>query len=209
VIAARATQWLLVITLLAVAVIASLSCSTATPTPTTSPPPTPTETYTPSPSPTFTPTPTPEPVAYIVQPGDSLSAIASRFGTTYQAIMDANGLTSTVIHSGTRLRIRTGEKPLSGALGTVRSVPSSTPRPPAPTPTAEATATAHRCPQGCTYHPPGCDIKGNISMNTGEKIYHVRGAEYYDETIIRPEYGERWFCTQDEAIANGWRRSKV
>jgi hypothetical protein len=25
----------------------------------------------------------------------------------------------------------------------------------------------------------GCDIKGHISFNTGEKIYHVPGQEYY------------------------------
>jgi hypothetical protein len=64
------------------------------------------------------------------------------------------------------------------------------------------------CSNGCTYHKPGCDIKGNISYNTGERIYHVPGQEYYDKTKISPEYGERWFCTEQEAIANGWRKSK-
>ena len=64
------------------------------------------------------------------------------------------------------------------------------------------------CPFGCTYHPPGCDIKGNISISSGEKIYHVPGGRYYDETVISPEYGERWFCTEQEAINNGWRKSK-
>lgn len=54
-----------------------------------------------------------------------------------------------------------------------------------------------------------CDIKGNISVNTGEKIYHVPGQRFYEETIIRPEYGERWFCTESEAKAAGWRKSKV
>jgi hypothetical protein len=64
------------------------------------------------------------------------------------------------------------------------------------------------CPNGCKTHISGCDIKGNISINTGEKIYHMPGDEFYDETIIRPEYGERWFCTKKEAEANGWRRTK-
>lgn len=63
------------------------------------------------------------------------------------------------------------------------------------------------CPNGCTTHVESCDIKGNISVDSGEKIYHVPGGEYYTETIIRSEYGERWFCTEDEAISNGWRRS--
>lgn len=52
-----------------------------------------------------------------------------------------------------------------------------------------------------------CNIKGNISFS-GERIYHVPGGEYYDKTVIRPEYGERWFCSEAEARAAGWRKSK-
>ena len=63
------------------------------------------------------------------------------------------------------------------------------------------------CPNGCTTHIPGCDIKGNISFDTGERIYHVPGQEYYSETVINPDFGERWFCTEAEAQAAGWRRS--
>lgn len=63
------------------------------------------------------------------------------------------------------------------------------------------------CPYGCTYHPPGCNIKGNISFTTKEKIYHVPGGEFYNETVISPEDGERWFCTEAEALSNGWRKS--
>lgn len=62
------------------------------------------------------------------------------------------------------------------------------------------------CSFGCDYHKTGCDIKGNITFN-GEKIYHVLGDEFYDATSINPEYGEKWFCSESEAIANGWRRS--
>jgi len=54
-----------------------------------------------------------------------------------------------------------------------------------------------------------CDIKGNISMNTGERIYHVPGQEYYQQTIIRIEKGERWFCSEADAKQAGWRKSKV
>jgi hypothetical protein len=54
----------------------------------------------------------------------------------------------------------------------------------------------------------GCNIKGNISINTGERIYHVPGQHYYSETIIRPEFGERWFCSESEARLAGWRRAK-
>ena len=54
-----------------------------------------------------------------------------------------------------------------------------------------------------------CNIKGNINFNTGEKIYHLPGQEYYDSTEINEAAGERWFCTEEEAIAAGWRKSKL
>lgn len=55
---------------------------------------------TPGPTPGPTPAPAPTPVTYIVQQGDTLNAIAAQFGTTAEAIMAANGLTSDVIHPG-------------------------------------------------------------------------------------------------------------
>jgi len=52
-----------------------------------------------------------------------------------------------------------------------------------------------------------CDIKGNISVSNGEKIYHLPGQEYYDATSIDRRYGERWFCSEAEAREGGWRRA--
>jgi micrococcal nuclease len=51
-------------------------------------------------------------------------------------------------------------------------------------------------------------IKGNISVSSGEKIYHVPGANFYDETVIDESSGERWFCTEADALSAGWRKSK-
>jgi micrococcal nuclease len=66
---------------------------------------------------------------------------------------------------------------------------------------------ADGCPQGCISPPPGCEIKGNIN-SAGVKIYHVPSGEFYDVTVIDTLKGERWFCTADEAVANGWRASQ-
>lgn len=52
-----------------------------------------------------------------------------------------------------------------------------------------------------------CKIKGNISAS-GERIYHVPGQKYYSVTVISQNKGERWFCSEAEAVAAGWRRSK-
>jgi len=53
-----------------------------------------------------------------------------------------------------------------------------------------------------------CDIKGNVSIETGERIYHVPGQPDYWRTKISPQYGERWFCSEDEARLAGWRRAR-
>ncbi len=52
-----------------------------------------------------------------------------------------------------------------------------------------------------------CLIKGNISRS-GERIYHVPGGAFYKRTKINESKGERWFCTESEARAAGWRASK-
>ena len=54
-----------------------------------------------------------------------------------------------------------------------------------------------------------CNIKGNVSADDGERIYHVPGQKYYARTKIDSRYGERWFCSEEEARAAGWRKSKV
>ncbi|HPQ72164.1 MAG TPA: thermonuclease family protein, partial [bacterium] len=42
----------------------------------------------------------------------------------------------------------------------------------------------------------------------GDRIYHVPGQEHYEITRINESRGERWFCTEEEAIKAGWRKAK-
>ncbi|WP_082537306.1 MULTISPECIES: thermonuclease family protein [unclassified Aureimonas] len=51
--------------------------------------------------------------------------------------------------------------------------------------------------------PSGCQIKGNISKSG--KIYHLPGSRSYAKTKIDEADGERWFCSEAEAVAAGWR----
>lgn len=58
-------------------------------------------------------------VTHTVQQGETLSAIARRYGTTWQAIANANGLQNpNQIYVGQRLTIRTGEGDTSGGPAT-------------------------------------------------------------------------------------------
>lgn len=52
-----------------------------------------------------------------------------------------------------------------------------------------------------------CDIKGNIS-SSGERIYHVPGQKYFRVTAVNRLRGVRWFCSEAEARAAGWRRAR-
>ncbi len=56
--------------------------------------------------------------------------------------------------------------------------------------------------------PSQCQIKGNISKK-GARIYHVPGGRWYDRTKIDLAKGERWFCSEPEAEAAGWRKAKT
>ncbi len=53
--------------------------------------------------------------------------------------------------------------------------------------------------------PDGCAIKGNISQSSGDRIYHTPWSPHYDRTRITESKGERWFCSEGEALAAGWR----
>ena len=56
--------------------------------------------------------------------------------------------------------------------------------------------------------PAGCTIKGNISISSGKRIYHMPGQTHYARTKISLAKGEKWFCSELEAQAAGWRRAR-
>ena len=53
--------------------------------------------------------------------------------------------------------------------------------------------------------PGGCPIKGRIV--SGRKYYVLPGTVDYQRVRIRTRRGERWFCSEEEALAAGWKRS--
>lgn len=56
-----------------------------------------------------------------------------------------------------------------------------------------------------TSGPNSCTIKGNIS--SGGKIYHTIGCGSYAKTVIDESKGEKWFCSEQEAVSAGWRKA--
>ena len=54
-----------------------------------------------------------------------------------------------------------------------------------------------------TSAPKGCAIKGNVTSNG--RIYHAPWSAWYAKVKVEPAKGERWFCTEAEAVAAGFR----
>jgi endonuclease YncB( thermonuclease family) len=53
---------------------------------------------------------------------------------------------------------------------------------------------------------PECVIKGNVNRK-GDRIYHLPGQLNYAQINMSKGFGERWFCTESEAEAAGWRKA--
>lgn len=51
--------------------------------------------------------------------------------------------------------------------------------------------------------PNGCAIKGNVTR--GGQIYHMPWSPWYGQIRMDGDKGKRWFCTEAEAQAAGWR----
>jgi endonuclease YncB( thermonuclease family) len=55
--------------------------------------------------------------------------------------------------------------------------------------------------------PDGCAIKGNVTPSG--HIYHMPWSPWYDKVRITGHSNKRWFCSETEAIAAGWRPAFV
>ena len=90
------------------------------------------------------------PIIHIVQAGETLGAIAVRYGTTYQQIALLNGLANpNLIFPGQKLTIREGPTPVPTPTSTATPTrtPTATPtRTPTSTPTRTPTSTATATP---------------------------------------------------------------
>lgn len=60
--------------------------------------------------------------------------------------------------------------------------------------------------EGREFASDDCDIKGNISA-VG-RVYHQSGQSDYDRTRIDVARGERWFRSEADAQAAGWRAAR-
>ncbi len=60
----------------------------------------------------------------------------------------------------------------------------------------------------CQTKKEGCLIKGNYRPADNTRIYHISDCYNYDRITIKPGTSDRWFCTEKEATAAGFIKSK-
>ena len=60
---------------------------------------------------------------------------------------------------------------------------------------------------GLTPPDPDCPIKGSVSF-TGKRTFIMPGHRDYRITFIDQDDGERWFCSEDEALQAGWKPAR-
>jgi LysM repeat protein len=145
-----------------------------TPTPSLSPPPTnaatgqptgspttaPTASPSPSPQPTPAPTPTPDHVLHVIQPGETLTAIAIRYGVTVEAIVVANGITD----------------PNHIQAGDVLIIPLGDAASPTPGPSATPAPTASGSPEVTIYVVQAGDTLQRIANRFGVTVQAIQEA---------------------------------
>lgn len=150
-----------------------------------------------------TPSPTPAFITYTVRPGDTLSVIAARFGTTVEAVREANGLTGDLLRVGDELRIPiTAENTFLLTATPTRAAPV-TPPTPRPSPTAGAAVPAYAPPQlvapedGASSALP-ITLRWSWSGTLGPD-------EYFDVRLWQagqPHYGVAWTKTPEYVLNN-------
>jgi hypothetical protein len=53
-----------------------------------------------------------------------------------------------------------------------------------------------------TYQISGCDIKAD-----NQKKYYLPGQPGYEQVNMTAIIGARWFCTEEDAVKNGWTKA--
>ncbi|MSQ26909.1 MAG: hypothetical protein EXR51_02055 [Dehalococcoidia bacterium] len=107
---------------------------------------------------------------------------------------------------------------VGGPSGTPAPRPTATATPERPTPTptlapappgGACAFTFHPTAQTKSGDPPAARdpvIKGTINDGSN-RIYFVPGMRRYRVEQVDEQQGERWFCTEQEAVAAGWKAS--
>ena len=60
----------------------------------------------------------------------------------------------------------------------------------------------------CQTQKEGCLIKGNYRSADNTRIFHTPDCYNYDKITIKPGTTDRWFCSEQEALTAGFKKSQ-
>lgn len=63
---------------------------------------------------------------------------------------------------------------------------------------------SEKCTQWVNKKYPLCQIKGNTRNG---KIYYIKGCRIYDTVSVQLYQGDKWFCNEEEAVKDGFRKA--
>ncbi|HUV43139.1 MAG TPA: thermonuclease family protein [Patescibacteria group bacterium] len=76
---------------------------------------------------------------------------------------------------------------------------------------AQAAEKAHDEKKGlwqvCALDKNGCQIKGNVDR-LDKRWYHLPSFRHYEATEVNLKHGDRWFCSEGEALEAGFERAR-
>jgi LysM repeat protein len=154
-----------------------------------------------------------ESVIHVVQPGENLFRIGLKYGVSWVAIMDANGLANTTIYVGQPLVIPGTDaaptSPLPAFTEVAPAAPATQPVPATPVPAADTPAPPVETPAGtATYTVRTGDTLFQIAARHGVNLAELAAANniynpaliYVGQTLFIPENGTG---TAAAPVANG------
>lgn len=63
------------------------------------------------------------------------------------------------------------------------------------------------CTQSVNPVNPKCNIKGNLNNSNLNKFYRYPSCDLYDITLIQLHLGDKWFCSEREALKAGFSKA--
>ena len=145
--------------------------------------------------------PTTSNTTYTVVKGDTLSKIAQKYGTTYTAIMQLNGLTSTVIKVGQKLQV-TGTS-ISASTPTTNTSTNTVVTNPTQSSSNTDLVNFAKSLLGVPYSFGGASTKGfdcsgfvyYVLKNSGKNVTRTSAAGFYNKAtkVTNPQVGDLVF----------------
>lgn len=117
---------------------------------------------------------------------------------------DDRDIGAEMVETGMALAVRSYPSPYGEAEARARAEKRGFWRDDVETPWAFRT---RRAKEASASAPGGCVVKAKVLKETGRTLF-VPWSPWYARATIDPAKGDRWFCSEAEAVADGWKEPR-